>query len=157
RRFSAIQPPGEPRHRESREQSGKSARKVSGGFAHTEELETQTSGPVVERRFFKPGLAVQSRRDPVTGFRHVARDPGVARLVRADKSYGAEIVKIAEVQCGEDQRDPGEAYREGRGLPFSSRVLSLRHGTMSLAFSVYLGMAELPHTGLNMTEEVHRG
>ena len=53
--------------------------------------------------------AVEAWCDPVAGFLHVANDPCVTRLVRADEAECAEIVEIAEVKRGEDQGEPEEA------------------------------------------------
>ena len=54
----------------------------------------------------------RSRRDPVARFRHVAGDPGVARLVWTNETESAEIVEVTEVQCREDKENPREANRE---------------------------------------------
>ena len=42
----------------------------------------------------------------------------------------------------EDQDGPGDAGCGRRGGMIGGRVVCLRHGTMSLALSVYLGMVE---------------
>ena len=113
-RFDAGEAPDKPCKGESREQGRDGTWKAGGGFADTKKLETQRGTPIIKRRFFEPGLTVEARRDPVARFHHVARDPGVARLIGTDQADGTEVMEVAEVQSGEDQGNPSEARGERR-------------------------------------------
>src|SRR5262249_47180012 len=84
-------------------------RQTSGGLADAEQLEAECCAPIVQRWLLEPRFAVESWRDPVSGFHHVARDPGVARLVRADEANGIEGAEIANVKSGEDKNKPANA------------------------------------------------
>ena len=97
RGFCAVDTPGQPGHGESGEKGGERAGKARSSFADAEEFEAESGAPVIEDGLFKPRLAIEARRDPIAGFRHVASNPGVARLVRSDEADGAEIVEIADV------------------------------------------------------------
>lgn len=108
-RFSAIDAPSEPGHRQRRKQSGKCARQTCRGFAHAKKFEANRGSPIIERRFLEPRLAVQTRRDPVACLRHVARDPRIARLVRTDEPDSSQVAEIADVQRGANQRSPADA------------------------------------------------
>ena len=134
RGFGAVDAPSEPSHGESGKERREGARQACSGFANAEELETERRAPVIEDRLFKPGLAVEARRDPIAGFGHVASDPGVAWLIRADETDGTEIVEIADVKCGEDQHDPGETRRGERGLcdPVQSCQFASRNDESSI-------------------------
>ena len=116
-------------------------------FADTKEFEAERGAPIIEDGLFKPGLAVKTRRDPIASLRHGAGDPGVTRFVGTDEADGAEIMEIADVECGQDQEDRGEAghgrFRERIGCG----VVGLRHGSKSLALSVYLGMVDVGDFG----------
>ena len=112
-RFEAAEAPDKPTKGESREQGRDGAWKAGGGFADTKKLEAQRGTPIIKRRFFEPGLTVEARRDPVARFHHVARDPGVARLIGTDEADGAEIVEVRDVQSGKDQCGPSETRGGG--------------------------------------------
>ena len=107
--FGAVEAEGEPSKGECGEERREGARKAGGDFADAKKFETERGAPIVERGLFKPRFAVEARGDPVAGFLHIAGDPGVAGFVGADEAKGAEIVKIAEVEGGEDQDDPEES------------------------------------------------
>ena len=107
--FSAVEAQGEPGQRECGEESSDGAGQTRGSFADAKKLEAEGGSPVVKRWFFKPGLTVKTWCDPITRFLHVAGDRGVARLVGADETDGAQIVEIAKIESREDQREPEEA------------------------------------------------
>ena len=97
-------------------------------------------------------MAVESGRNPVAGFHHVAGDPGIARLVWPDETESAKIVEVTEVECGEDEEDPREANGERGWRVVAKRVVSLRHGKLSLALKVYREVREVRHTGAKEPE-----
>ena len=84
------------------------------------EFEEDGGGPVVEDRLFEPRLAVETRRDPVAGFGHVASDPGVAGFVGPNKAYDVEVAEVADVEGEGDKGGPGDALGEGRVNPWLS-------------------------------------
>jgi hypothetical protein len=135
--------PGEPREGERGEKCGYGARQACRYFANSENFEAESGGPIIEDGFFKPGFAVKARRDPIAGFGHIASDPCVAGFVGADEAKGPEIVEIADVKCSENQNDPGDTRYWRNSGANDGRVVGLRHGRMSLALSVYLGMVEV--------------
>jgi hypothetical protein len=56
-------------------------------------------------------------------------------------------MEIADVECGQDEEDRGEA-RQGRIRErIGCGVVGLRHGSKSLALSVYLGMVDVGGSG----------
>src|SRR5262249_52144732 len=93
----------EPRERERSEQCSDCAWKSRRDFAHSEQLEAQRGRPIVKRRLLKPGFAVKTRRNPITSFRHVARDPRITRLIWSDKSERAQMAEVADSERGENQ------------------------------------------------------
>src|SRR5260370_41956778 len=70
----------------------------------------------MERRLPEPGFAREARRHPVAGFGHVARDPGVARLVRTDESDCPQMAEVANEKSRADQHGPADASREALSL-----------------------------------------
>ena len=48
--------------------------------------------PIKKRRLLEPGDACKTRRDPVTGRKHSARNLGVTRLVGAEKGKSPQTV-----------------------------------------------------------------
>jgi len=150
--FKTVEAPGKPGHGQRGEKSGTGAGKTRGSFVHAENFEAEGCSPVIENRLFKPGMAVESRRKPVAGFVHVACDPGVARLVWTNEAESAEIVEVTEVQCGEDEENPREANGERGWRGVAKRVVSLRHGKLSLALKVYRELREVRHTGAKEQE-----
>src|SRR5260370_607223 len=115
--FRAVESQRQPGQRKRGKQRGDGARQARRGFAHPKELEAQRSAPVEERRLFKPWLSVQTRRDPVAGFGHVARDPGVARLVRPDEADGAEMAEVADVERRKNKDGPADFGSRAGGPP----------------------------------------
>ena len=102
--------------------------KTSRGFAHAKKFKAEGSSPIIERRLLKPGLAVKARRHPIAGFGHIAGDPCVARLIWADEAERAEMVEVAEVQCGENENGPAR-----RAVPERlDAAMCQRHGKSSL-------------------------
>jgi len=110
--FCAVEAPSKPGHCESDEKSREGAGEARGSFIHAKQLEAERGSPVEQRGLFKPAMAVESRRDPVARFRHVAGDPGVAWLVWTNETESAQIVEVREVECGEDEENPRETNGE---------------------------------------------
>ncbi len=77
---------------------------------HAERLEGGGGGPVLQRRFFEVLQVVQARRDPVAGDDHLARDLGVAALVRAEQ--GGALEQVVRPQRGKhgDERDDEQRH-----------------------------------------------
>jgi hypothetical protein len=150
--FRAVEAPCKPGHRQSGEKSGKGAGKARGSFVHAKKFEAEGGSPVEQRGLFKPGMAVESRRNPVAGFRHIAGNPGIARLIRTDETESTEIVEVTEVECGEDKENPREANGQRGWRVVAKRVVGLRHGKLSLALKVYREGREVRHTGAKAQE-----
>jgi len=110
--FCTVKAPGKPGHGQSGEKSGNGAGKARGSFVHAAKFEANGGSPIEQRGFFKPWMAVESRRDPVPRFRHVAGDPGVARLVWTNETESAAIVEVTAVECREDEENPRETNGE---------------------------------------------
>jgi hypothetical protein len=69
-----------------------------------QELKANGSGPVVEDRFFEPGLAEKSWGEPVAARGHVLGDPSVARFVWTDQTNGAESNEKADGENDYDEK-----------------------------------------------------
>ena len=108
--FRAVEAQREPSENERGQKGGYRAGQARGGFTNTKEFEAEGGPPVVEWRLFKPRLAIEVRSDPVAGLGHVARDPSVSRLVRADKANGAKVAEVADVQRRDEENDPSASY-----------------------------------------------
>ena len=68
---------------------GEAGRGQAGGpIVNAEFPEGEHGAPVIEGRFFEPGLAVEDRGDEVVAGEHFAGDLGVARLIGADQPEG---------------------------------------------------------------------
>ena len=106
RGFLAAQAPGQPGKREGRQQGGKGRRETGGDFVDAKKFKADGGFPVVEDRFFKPRLAVETRGDPVAGFEDVTGDPGVARFVGPGKADAAKMAEVTEVEGGEYEERP---------------------------------------------------
>ena len=143
RGLGAVDAPGKPCESERREESRDGRGQASRGFGCAEELEAQRRTPIIEWGLFEPGLAVEPRRDPIAGLYHLARDPGVARLVGADKADSAEMAKIADIEGGQYQQRPAETSRQLRPVPALSLHFVFGHGRMSLASNLYLQAIKL--------------
>ena len=96
-------------------------RAATSGAPGAEEFEEQSASPVEKRRFFEPRLAIKPWSNPVAGFRHVARDPGVTRFVGADKANHTQMAEIADVESDQDQHGPADALCQRRG-DFAGRL-----------------------------------
>src|SRR6185503_8663252 len=94
--IESVRAEGGPGGGETCEHGGEYRRESHGEFTFAEDAKCGACKPIVERRFFKPRLAKQSRRDPVTGTRHCASNRGVARLVRAGKPDSADAAQKAD-------------------------------------------------------------
>ena len=144
--FRAVKTKSQPGHRERGEQGGDGARQSGGSFADAEKPEAKRSAPVEERWLLKPGFSVQARSDPVSGLSHVACDPRVARLVRADEADGAKMAEVADVYRRRDENGPANSGGgAGAGL-FGDGSGSFDHGKVSLASNHYLPATDLLHT-----------
>src|SRR6266478_8168269 len=113
RAFFSVSAPGEPCEGERCEKSGDRAGQASGdlGCAIAEKFEEDCATPIEERRLFEPGFSVEAWRDPIATFRHIAGDPGEARLVAADDSNDPEMAEIADVKRDDDENGPSNALR----------------------------------------------
>ena len=144
--FRAVKTKSQPGHRERGEQGGDGARQSGGSFANAEKLEAKRSAPVEERRLLEPGFSVEPRCDPIAGLSHVACDPRVARLVRADEADGAKMAEVADVYRRRDENGPANSGGgAGAGL-FGDGSGSFDHGKVSLASNHYLPATDLLHT-----------
>jgi hypothetical protein len=65
--------------------------------------EAERHEPVKEWRLFKPGLAPETRRNPVSRFSHFAADGSISRLIRTQESG-----------CGESVEKQKEHYGRGK-------------------------------------------
>jgi len=144
--FRAIETKREPCQRKCGEKRGYGARQPRGSFAHAEDLETYCRAPIEKWRFLEPRFSVKARRDPIAGLGHVARDPGVTRLVRPDEANGAEMAEVANVERSQDEDGPADS-----GGSFGARILGdgggcFGHGKLSLTSNHYLPAADLLHT-----------
>ncbi len=83
------QPPDRERSRERREGRRQSRRP----FRREVKQESHRGSPIIENWLLKPRLAEKSRRNPVAGLGHSARDPDVSWLVGANQTDGAEVAK----------------------------------------------------------------
>ena len=92
-----------------------------GWCAGAKELEEDRASPIEKRRFFEPRLSVKPRRNPIARFRHIARDPGIARLIGTDESNDSEMAEIANIKSDQDQNGPADALR-GRRSDFAGRL-----------------------------------
>src|SRR3954454_14364183 len=92
---------------------------MSRGFVYAEQFETQRGAPIIQRRLFKPRLAVQARRNPISGFRHIAPNPRIPRFVRADKAHRIQMREVAGVKCAADKDGPENCGYEGASWPRS--------------------------------------
>ena len=82
----------------------------------------------------------------MAGLRHVARDPGVARLVRADEADGPEMAEVADVQSCHDEQSPADAGGGAGGWNFGDGSGRFGHGKLSLTSNHYLQALDLLHT-----------
>ena len=144
--FRAIETQRQPRERERREKRGDGAGQTRGGFADAEELEADSCAPIKKRRLFEPGFSVETRSNPVAALKHVAGNPGVARLVWPDEAYGAEMAEVADVKRYDDQNGPADSGRGtiARGFEWGSGGIA--HGKWSLTLNYYLQARDLLHT-----------
>src|SRR6266705_1092790 len=117
-----------------------------GCFAHAEELEAKCRAPVEERRLLKPRLSIEARGDPIAGLGHVARDPGVARLVRPDEADGAKMAEVADVERGCDENGPANSSGGAGARVLGNWSGCFGHGKLSLTSNYYLPAADLLHT-----------
>jgi len=144
--FRAVETEREPGERERREKRRDGAWQARGGFANAEELEAYCRAPIEKWRLFEPRFSVEARRDPIAGLSHVARDPGVARLVRPDEADGAEMAEVANVERCQDEDGPADS-----GGGSGARILGkgsgcFGHGKSSLTLNHYRPAADLLHT-----------
>jgi hypothetical protein len=63
-------------------------------------------------------------------------------------------VEVTEVECGEDKENPRQANDERGWRVVAKRVVSLRHGKLSLALKVYREGREVRHTGAKEQEGI---
>ena len=116
---SSVRPmPSQPSQRQRCQQSanraGQSRRNLRLAWHY---FEKDRAAPVKKRRLFKPRPAVEPRRYPIVRFRHIARNPRVARFIGTDKSNYLQIAEIADIKGGGDEQRPANAL-ECRGLSF---------------------------------------
>ena len=144
--FRAVETQREPSERKRGEQCGDGAGQPRGSFTHAKEHEAERRAPVEERRLFEPRLSVEAWGDPVAGFRHVARDPRIAWLVRSDEADGAEMAEIANVERCQNQNGPADAGGGAGACNLGSRCDCFGHGKLSLTSNHYLPATDLLHT-----------
>src|SRR5215211_2793163 len=89
----------EQQKRCAQDRDGKSRREV----VTQPRLESQRCHPVQQRRLFEPGVAPETRCNPVTGSRHLAADRRVSRLVLLNESRGRKSVEQEEEYEGSGQ------------------------------------------------------
>ncbi len=142
----AVETERQPGERERGEERADGAGQPRSGFANAEQLEAQRGAPIEERRLLEPGFAIEARRDPVAGFGHIARDPGVARLVWPNKTDGAEMAEVADVKCGNDEDGPTDLRRGAGARVFGEGNGWFAHGKWSLTSNHYLPPMDLLHT-----------
>src|SRR5208283_722058 len=119
--------PGEPADRKRRSeccQCGGQAQRPFGG-----KMQQKANGarPVIENWLLEPGLAVETRRNPIARRGHRAGDPTIAGLVWPHQSDGAEMA---------EQRDENDRGAHRR-IEIAWTLLWLRgtvQGTSSLSF-----------------------
>jgi hypothetical protein len=106
-------PPREPcdDHRAEAGQRGPEAR---GPFRGAEGLVCRGGGPVLERRLLEVGEAVQPRRHPVAGREHLARDLGVAALVRMRERPVCQLDEPERQDDGEREHEVARGPRRKR-------------------------------------------
>src|SRR6185369_5242638 len=63
-------------------------------LAYAKDLESRNDHPVKERRFFKPGVAAESRSDQIAAEKHLARHLRIARLVWSNQGQLAQTVQV---------------------------------------------------------------
>jgi len=78
-------------------------------MAFAQKFEKERAAPVEKRRFLEPGLAVEARRDLVSGRGHVASDPRVTRFIGAEETDEVEVAEVAEIKGKGDEDSSGEA------------------------------------------------
>src|SRR5258708_1564790 len=144
--FRAIETQCEPGQRECGEKRRDGARQPRGGFANAEELETECRAPVIKNGPFKPRLSVEARRDPVAGLGHLARYPGVARLVGSDEADGAEMAEITDVKSCQDEDGPADSCGGAGARVLGDGSGCFDHGKLSLTSNHYLPATDLLHT-----------
>ncbi len=144
--FRAVEAQCKPCQHKRSEQGRDRARQPRGGFAHAEELEAKCRAPVEERRLLKPRLSIEARGDPIGGLGHVARDPGVTRLVRPDEADGAKMAEVADVERGCDENGPANSSGGAGARVLGNWSGCFGHGKLSLTSNYYLPAADLLHT-----------
>src|SRR5258708_4533851 len=127
---------------ESADEKNAAARRVvgAGAFAKT------GGGAVEERRLLNPRLAIEAGGDPIAGLGHVARDPGVARLVRPDEADGAKMAEVADVERGCDENGPANSSGGAGARVLGNWSGCFGHGKLSLTSNHYLPATDLLHT-----------
>src|SRR5260370_1171548 len=108
--------------------------------------EAERGAQIEKWRLFKQRFSIRTRSDPIAGLRHVARDPGVARLVRADETDGPEMAEVAYAQSRHDEQSPADAGGGPDERNFGDGSGRFGHGKLSLTSNHYLQALDVLHT-----------